>query len=63
MDRYALVDDDSKVVNVIVLGDFSTWVPPDDLMLVEAPGDCEIGWTYQQDGTFTPPPNLEGSNP
>jgi hypothetical protein len=57
MARYAVVDDASLVVNVILWdGNTATWPPPPGMTMVEDPdGMAGPGYTYA-DGVFVPPP-------
>lgn len=55
MSNYALVDNEGKVVNVIVWDGVAGWSPDDGLMAVECEDkNCFVGGSYK-DGIFYPP--------
>lgn len=53
-DRYALVDADGLVVNVIEWDGVSDWSPPESLTCLEADEAVSIGWT-RQNGAWVGP--------
>ncbi|MGE5501867.1 MAG: hypothetical protein ACM3W4_08065 [Ignavibacteriales bacterium] len=46
-DRYALVDGDGLVVNVVEWDGVSDWSPPEGLTCMEADEAVSVGWTRQ----------------
>ena len=56
--RYALIDADGLVVNVIVWDGNAEYTAPDGLTLVQIPDDqpCGTGWTYDVTNWIAPPP-------
>lgn len=56
MAKYTLVDGNEVVKNVVEWdGDTKKWTPPPGL--TAHPGGSSIGYTRQQDGSYTPPPD------
>jgi len=52
--RYALVDADGLVVNVVEWDGETQWSAPEDLTPVEAPDGASKSWTLT-DGVWAPP--------
>jgi hypothetical protein len=55
MKRYAVVNQENKVENIIVWDEASQWAPPEGRFIVnveETP--CDIGWVHDN-GQFTDP--------
>jgi len=53
--RYALVDENGVVVNMVAVdGD---WTPPDGLRLVVAPAEVSMNWRYANNQFTAPPPD------
>jgi hypothetical protein len=56
MKRYALIDTDGIVKNVIIWDEASQWSPPEGHTMVKVDDVmCDIGWKYENE-TFTMPP-------
>lgn len=53
--KYAIIDQENKVVNIIEYDGNSEYCPCQDHTMVEAQEDTMIGATYE-DGCFTNPP-------
>lgn len=55
MPRYAIIDSNSIVDNVIVWDEASPWQPPEGHSMVKCEGLlCDLGWKYEN-GEFIPP--------
>jgi hypothetical protein len=56
MPRFAVVNSDNIVENVIVWDEASDWTPPDGRFIVKAEEiRCDIGWIHNN-GEFSEPP-------
>jgi hypothetical protein len=56
MKRYAVVDPNNVVVNVVLWDEASGWRPPEEHIIVKAEDVlCDIGWTHDN-GNFIAPP-------
>lgn len=57
---YAIIDESSFVVNIVLWDGKSTWSPLEGQQAIKLPKDSAagIGWSYA-DGVFTPPPSPE----
>lgn len=53
-DRYAVVDADGKVVNVVLWDGQSDWVPPEGSEAVQS-DDADIGWVRDSGGNLVAP--------
>lgn len=59
MPKYALVDPNNVVINIIVWDESSDWRPPEGHIIVNAEEVfCDIGW-HHKDGAFEKPPEPE----
>lgn len=60
MARFAVIDAEGIVKNVIIWDEVSQWAPPDGHALIKAEEiACGIGWKYEN-GVFTiPAPSVE----
>ena len=59
MNRYAVVDPENKVVNIILWDGASQWAPPDGHIAVATEEKfCDIGWTHSN-GDFIKPEEPE----
>jgi hypothetical protein len=59
MKRYAIVDSNNTVHNVIVWDEASQWSPPEGMTMVNVEEvRCDIGWKYENEVFIdpTPPP-------
>jgi hypothetical protein len=56
MNKYALINNQNVIENVISWDGTTEWTPPENMTCINIEGiDCGIGWTY--DGiVFTAPP-------
>jgi hypothetical protein len=55
MKRYAVVNQDNKVENIIIWDEASQWTPPEGRFIVNVEEIfCDIGWVHNQ-GVFTDP--------
>ena len=56
MKRYAIVDSNNKVDNIVIWDEASQWSPPEGMSMVKAEDMlCDLGWTYNGE-SFTAPP-------
>jgi hypothetical protein len=55
MKKYAVVNSENVVVNMVLWDEASQWSPPDEHIAVKAEDvACGIGWTHN-DGAFVQP--------
>jgi hypothetical protein len=55
MKRYAVVNQENKVVNIIIWDEVSQWSPPENHIIVNVEETfCDIGWAHNE-GVFTDP--------
>lgn len=55
MKRYAIIDAENTVKNIIIWDEVSTWAPPDNHIMVNVEDvHCDIGWKHEN-GVFTNP--------
>jgi len=59
-DRYALVDEDGLVENVVLWDGAAPWSPPTGLTAVAAPGAVAIGWGLEDGQWLEPAPSAVG---
>lgn len=63
MKRFALVNNQNVVENIILWDGTSAWAPPENMQLIDAEGvTCSLGWTYEA-GVFVKPPEPEVVEP
>lgn len=56
MKKYAVIDPNGVVNNMILWDEVSQWAPPEGHSIVKAEEVlCDIGWKYEN-GTFVRPP-------
>ena len=63
MNRYALINNQNIVDNIILWDGSDSWTPPENMTCINVESiECGIGWSY--DGTvFTAPPEPEPTQP
>jgi hypothetical protein len=63
MQRYALINSENIVENIVSWDGVSEWTPPENMTCINVESiQCDIGSSY--DGTvFTPPARLEPTQP
>jgi hypothetical protein len=63
MNRYALINNQNIVDNIILWDGSDSWTPPENMTCINVESiKCGIGWSY--DGTvFTAPPEPEPTQP
>jgi hypothetical protein len=56
MKRYAIVDSNNVVNNIIIWDEASQWSPPEGMKMVKAEHVlCDIGWTHDGESFIAPP--------
>lgn len=55
IDQYAIIDG-IDVVNVILLDDDNSYIPPEGHILIKAPEGVAIGWQFAGDNWIAPEP-------
>lgn len=59
MKRYAIVDSNNKVDNIVIWDEASQWSPPEGMKMVKAEDMlCDLGWTYDGEAFVAPPETL-----
>lgn len=60
MKRYAIVNPDGVVENMIIWDEVSQWTPPEGHTMVKAEEVlCDIGWKYENGAFVRPPEDVE----
>lgn len=59
MKRYAVIDKNNVINNIILWDEASSWLPPEGHSIIKVEGIvCDIGWIYEN-GEFIEPPKEE----
>ena len=60
MKRYAIINSDNVVENVVLWDEVSQWSPPERRSTIKVEDVvCGIGWVYDNGGFANPSPQLE----
>jgi len=63
MKRYAIIDSNGVVDNIILWDEAAQWSPPEGMTMVKVEDiQCGIGWTYAND-VFTDPTPVVTEDP
>ena len=60
MKRYAIIDSDNLVDNIIIWDEAAQWSPPEGMTMVNVEGVlCDRGWKYENEIFTNPNPPIE----